>query len=125
MLINRTGDLKTSEITPEHLYLNRRDFIRAASVAGLGLASTLAFPDPARSEDRWPRGQKGPYDSDEFETVYRPEQMPGQNQSFLQWPYVEGLRCEMDGRETMAAAPPAGLHCGTRRSISLSLAGEG
>ncbi|MDP2884998.1 MAG: protein-methionine-sulfoxide reductase catalytic subunit MsrP [Ignavibacteria bacterium] len=196
MLINRTGDLKTSEITPEHLYVNRRDFIRAASVAGLGLASTLAFPDPARSEDRWPRGKNGPFDADEevntfkdittynnfyefgvdksdpaansagfqpkpwtvrieghvkkpatynledfikpykledrnyrmrcvegwsmvipwrgfplsdllkkveptsrakfvtFETVYRPEQMPGQKQSFLQWPYVEGLRMD-------------------------------
>jgi hypothetical protein len=54
MLIKRAGDLKTSEITPEHLYLNRRDFIRAAAVAGIGLASTSAFPDPLRSEDRWP-----------------------------------------------------------------------
>jgi len=29
-----------------------------------------------------------------FETVYRPEQMSGQKQRFLQWPYVEGLRMD-------------------------------
>jgi sulfoxide reductase catalytic subunit YedY len=29
-----------------------------------------------------------------FETVYRPGQMPGQNRSVLQWPYVEGLRMD-------------------------------
>jgi sulfoxide reductase catalytic subunit YedY len=29
-----------------------------------------------------------------FETVYRPSQMPGQNRSVLQWPYVEGLRMD-------------------------------
>ena len=26
-----------------------------------------------------------------FETVYRPEEMPGQRRGFLDWPYVEGL----------------------------------
>lgn len=29
-----------------------------------------------------------------FETVYRPEEMPGQKRSFLEWPYVEGLRLD-------------------------------
>jgi sulfoxide reductase catalytic subunit YedY len=29
-----------------------------------------------------------------FETVYRPEQMPGQKRNVLQWPYVEGLRLD-------------------------------
>jgi sulfoxide reductase catalytic subunit YedY len=29
-----------------------------------------------------------------FETLYDPEQMPGQNSSFYQWPYVEGLRID-------------------------------
>jgi sulfoxide reductase catalytic subunit YedY len=29
-----------------------------------------------------------------FETLYDPEQMPGQNSSFYQWPYVEGLRLD-------------------------------
>ena len=27
----------------------------------------------------------------QFETVYRPEEMPGQNRNVLPWPYVEGL----------------------------------
>ena len=29
-----------------------------------------------------------------FETVVRPEEMPGQRQAILQWPYVEGLRMD-------------------------------
>ena len=29
-----------------------------------------------------------------FETVYDPEQMPGQNSPFFRWPYVEGLRLD-------------------------------
>ena len=29
-----------------------------------------------------------------FETVYRPEEMPGQQRGFLDWPYVEGLRID-------------------------------
>jgi methionine sulfoxide reductase catalytic subunit len=29
-----------------------------------------------------------------FETLYDPQQMPGQNTSVLQWPYVEGLRVD-------------------------------
>lgn len=30
----------------------------------------------------------------QFETVLRPEEMPGQKKSFLPWPYVEGLRMD-------------------------------
>jgi sulfoxide reductase catalytic subunit YedY len=29
-----------------------------------------------------------------FETVYRPDELPGQNRNVLQWPYVEGLRLD-------------------------------
>ena len=29
-----------------------------------------------------------------FETLYRPEEMPGQKTAVLQWPYVEGLRLD-------------------------------
>ena len=29
-----------------------------------------------------------------FETVHRPEEMPGQRRGFLDWPYVEGLRID-------------------------------
>lgn len=196
MLVKRAGDIKSSEITPEHLYFNRREFMRTASAAGLGLASALLFPELLTADDRWPRGKKGPYDTDEevntykeittynnfyefgvdksdpaeysgsfkpkpwsvriegfvkkpatynledivrpykledriyrmrcvegwsmvvpwrgfpladlikkveptsrakyvaFETVYRPDEMPGQKERVLQWPYVEGLRMD-------------------------------
>jgi len=30
----------------------------------------------------------------QFETVYRPEEMPGQHRNVLPWPYVEGLRMD-------------------------------
>ncbi len=30
----------------------------------------------------------------QFETVYRPEEMPGQRRNVLPWPYVEGLRMD-------------------------------
>ena len=30
----------------------------------------------------------------QFETIYRPEEMPGQRHNILQWPYVEGLRMD-------------------------------
>ena len=30
----------------------------------------------------------------QFETVFRPEEMPGQRKNFLPWPYVEGLRMD-------------------------------
>ena len=30
----------------------------------------------------------------QFETVYRPKEMPGQRRNVLSWPYVEGLRMD-------------------------------
>ena len=30
----------------------------------------------------------------QFETIYRPEEMPGQRRNVLSWPYVEGLRMD-------------------------------
>ena len=30
----------------------------------------------------------------QFETIFRPEEMPGQKRGFLPWPYVEGLRMD-------------------------------
>lgn len=196
MLLRRAGEITSSEITPEHLYVNRREFLRSASFAGLGLASQLVLPELLAAQDRWPRAKKGPFDTDEdsssykdittynnfyefgvdksdpaensggfrpkpwsvrvegevkkpatynledfikpfrledriyrmrcvegwsmvipwrgfpladlvkkaeptsrarylaFETVFRPEEMPGQKRSVLRWPYVEGLRLD-------------------------------
>ena len=30
----------------------------------------------------------------QFETIFRPEEMPGQKRTFLPWPYIEGLRMD-------------------------------
>jgi len=43
MLIKKPSDIAPSEITPESIYLARRDFMRGAmSVAALGLGVTTA-----------------------------------------------------------------------------------
>ena len=34
MLIKKTSDIKSSEITPKDLYLNRRRFLAGAAIAG-------------------------------------------------------------------------------------------
>ena len=196
MLIKQANEVHPSDITPENVYLNRRAFIRIASAAGIGLASSVVFPQLLDGQDRWPQGKKGPYDVDDevnkyrdittynnfyefgvdksdpsensgsfrpkpwtvriegevkkpatysledivkpskiedriyrhrcvegwsmvipwrgfpladllnrveptsrakyvaFETVYRPEEMPGQKRRVLEWPYVEGLRMD-------------------------------
>jgi methionine sulfoxide reductase catalytic subunit len=196
VLIKQNNEIHPSEITPENVYLNRRTFIRIASAAGIGLASSAVLPQLLSGQDRWPQGKKGPYDvGDEvskfkdistynnfyefgvdksdpaeysgsfrpkpwtvriegevkkpttynledilkpsriedrvyrhrcvegwsmvipwrgfalasliqrveptsrakyvaFETVYRPEEMPGQKRRVLEWPYVEGLRLD-------------------------------
>ena len=196
MLLKQADEVHPSEITPEDVFLNRRTFIRIASAAGIGLASSVVFPQLLDGQDRWPEGKKGPYDVDDevnkykdittynnfyefgvdkgdpsenarsfrpkpwtvriegevkkpatynledivkpskaedriyrhrcvegwsmvipwrgfpladlikrveptsrakfvaFETVYRPEEMPGQKRRVLEWPYVEGLRLD-------------------------------
>src|SRR5260370_39733673 len=38
MLIKKPSDIPYSEITPKSLYMNRRNFLAAAAVAGAGLA---------------------------------------------------------------------------------------
>jgi len=45
MLIKRAADIKTSEITDEQIYHERRDFLRASSGAALAVAAGTAFPD--------------------------------------------------------------------------------
>ena len=43
MLIKRTPDVSSSEITDEHLYLRRRDFIRMAGGALAGAAAATSL----------------------------------------------------------------------------------
>ena len=51
--------------------------------SGFPLRKLLAEVEPT-SQARYVR----------FETVMRPEEMPGQRDSFFRWPYVEGLRLD-------------------------------
>ena len=44
MLIKKPDDIKSSEITDKELYLNRRQFIRTASLGAAGLGSGLLVP---------------------------------------------------------------------------------
>jgi sulfoxide reductase catalytic subunit YedY len=43
MVIKKPNDIKSSEITPENVYLNRRNFIRAGVLAGTTLATTGVY----------------------------------------------------------------------------------
>jgi sulfoxide reductase catalytic subunit YedY len=76
MLIKRPSDITSSEITPEAVYLNRREFIRASSgaavgvaLAGLGAAS-LASPAPAFAQQPLGELKKSPFSTDEKLTPY-------------------------------------------------------
>ena len=51
MLIRRAPDIASSEITPEALYFGRREFIRAASAAAVGLAAPAIARAAARAPD--------------------------------------------------------------------------
>ncbi len=62
MIINKLADIRTSEITPEHIYLARRDFMCGTIASGLLGAATLSsnnvFADPSYSAAE--NANKGP-----------------------------------------------------------------
>lgn len=66
MLIRNPPDIKSSEITPKELYLNRRQFIASASAAALGAGATLAGidwvgePAPAHAGEKLKNVKQGP-----------------------------------------------------------------
>ncbi len=60
MLIRRAPDIKESEVTDESLYLNRRQFIRTATGAGIGLAATASPLLACTGEPRLEAGSEGP-----------------------------------------------------------------
>jgi len=62
MLIRKPADIKSSEITPKELYLNRRQFIASAVSAGAALAGIdmLSSPREARALEKLPNVRKGP-----------------------------------------------------------------
>jgi sulfoxide reductase catalytic subunit YedY len=54
MLIKRASDIRSSEITPKALYLNRREFMGAAAIAGVGALAGSAILDAQEA----PHGRK-------------------------------------------------------------------
>jgi sulfoxide reductase catalytic subunit YedY len=77
MLIKNLSEIKESEITSKEIYLNRRSFLKNASLAvagaaaGLGLPHSLLFPDESRAAARLEGVRKGPYDTDEPLNSYK------------------------------------------------------
>ena len=64
MIIKKPDDIRSSEITPEHAYFNRRDFLRAAGLIGVAgaAASTAALASRSAPEDE----AQGPQLKDEL-----------------------------------------------------------
>ena len=71
MLIKRPSDIPPSEITPRAVYLRRREFLRAAAVAGVGAAvggAALVGPGAARAGEQIPNLRESRFSSDESPT---------------------------------------------------------
>jgi len=62
MLVKKPEDIKAFEITPRELFLNRRQFIAAAVVAGAGIAGCdlLGDPEDAGAGEKLANVRKGP-----------------------------------------------------------------
>ena len=73
MLIKRPEDVKSSEITDEKLYRDRRQFLKAAGLATVVSAAGLILPQGCAGPTTEASGgtaQKGPYDTDEKVNPY-------------------------------------------------------
>lgn len=77
MLIKKPNELKSSEITPRELYMNRRQFIRAASSATLatgaalsGLAASFSI-DEARAGEKLANVKKSSYSTGEKQNSFK------------------------------------------------------
>jgi methionine sulfoxide reductase catalytic subunit len=62
MLIKRPDEIRSSEITHENLYLNRRGFLTSAGTLGLAAAGLLACSGEARGSDDAPSRDQQPED---------------------------------------------------------------
>jgi sulfoxide reductase catalytic subunit YedY len=77
MLFRKPGDIPSSEITPQSTYLNRRNFITGAAIAGAAAATGFAFRDLAdpklvASANAGIEGvQKSPFSTSEKQTPYK------------------------------------------------------
>jgi len=109
-----TNTLKHSDVTPEAVFLNRRQLI--AGAAGAGVLASIGGGLHAQetlepnSYEAW--SMVIPWNGFElsdmlamagvqsgakyvaFETALRPDEMPGVRFPALDWPYVEGLRLD-------------------------------
>ena len=70
MLIKKADNIRSSEITPKSLYLNRRKFLVAAGLAGAAAASAkglldLSSPERAYAGEKIPSLQKSPFSTTE------------------------------------------------------------
>lgn len=69
MLIKRANEIKSAEITPKELFLNRRQFFAAALGAGAAIAGMESISPPRRAHalEKLPNVKKGPpaYDTSE------------------------------------------------------------
>jgi len=65
MIIKQPPDIKSSEITPKSIYLNRRKFMQQAATAGLLLSVDAMLPAWARvlPKAEWPDLKKSPYNT--------------------------------------------------------------
>ncbi len=71
MLVKKGLDIKSSEITPKKLYMNRRKFIASsAAVTGLGLVKPSALFSLQEQEKQLKIAKKGEYTVDESLTAY-------------------------------------------------------
>ena len=76
MLIKKADDIRSSEITPQDLYLNRRKFLTgaaiagAAAAAGFGVKELLAPATTAHAGEKIPGIQKSPLSTSEKVTPY-------------------------------------------------------
>ncbi len=77
MLIKKSEDIRSSEITPRNVYLNRRKFLQAAAIAGTAAVSGIGLRDLASpstvafANDKIAGLQKSPFSTTEPQTPYK------------------------------------------------------
>ena len=71
MLIKKPADIRYSEMTPKHIYMNRRNFLAAVPAAFLGARELLSPSARALAGTKLPNVQKSKYTLDEKQNSYQ------------------------------------------------------
>src|ERR1035437_4117490 len=71
MLIKNPADIRYSEITPKHIYMNRRSFLAGVPAAFLGARELLSPSARALAGTKLPNVQKSRYTLDEKQNSYQ------------------------------------------------------